>query len=205
MPDTIIQKKDNMEKIKEDAIAFCQLPFGTKLVTNNQDITFSWETFAEDTAQLAKMIIPFHQNYGKYKAKTVEKIAYQTAYEECQRLMEEIKILGPLPVRVWYDQSLKLNNIAKTCTYVFYSEWEFAYFKKHGSRLSYDIFSESLNIDEIKEDAVALAYELVAKHFPDNETVKRDIINHVSAFYDFQKEKLENCKNLGGIINFLFQ
>lgn len=205
MPDTITQKKDNMEKIKEDAIAFCQLPFGTKLVDSNQDITFSWDDFPEETAQLAKMIIPFHQNYGKYKAKTVEKIAYQTAYEECKRLMEEIQVLGPLPVRVWNDQSFKLNNIAKICTYIFYSEWEFTYFKKHHSRLSHDIFSADFNIDEIKEDAIALAYSLVQKHFPDNETVKQDIINHVSAFYDFQKEKLQDCKNLSGMINFLFQ
>lgn len=201
MPDTITHKKDNMEKIKQDAIAFCQQPFGSKLVTSNQNITFSWDTFAEETALLAKMIIPFHQNYGKYKSKTVEKIAYQSAYEECKRLMEEVGVLGPLPVRIWYDQSVKLNSIANTCTLDFYSEWEFTYFKKHDCRLSYDIFSDEFDIDDIKEEAVALAYKLVQIHFPDNEAVKRDIINHVSAFYDFQKEKLHD---LGGILKTLF-
>lgn len=180
------EKVKNSEKIKQDTIELCQECFGQKLVPINQQINFNWDSFPEDTAILAKMLIPEngkHGKYGRYKIENIQKIAYETALNETQKMMDEILEIGPLPVRVWRGDKEKFKNIFISCTHFFLMSWPYYYFKKTGNYVSENPVDNSNNMSFIKEEALKLASELSKRYFKNSEMIQQDICNQVNVFY----------------------
>lgn len=180
------EKIKNSEKIKKDTIELCQECFGQKLVTINQQINFDWNAFPEDTAILAKMLIPEngkHGRYGKYKTETIQKMAYEIALNETKKNIDEILAIGPLPVRLWMGENEKFKHIFISCTQFFLMSWPYYYFKKTGEYVSDNPIDNSNNMSFIKEEALKLVSELAKNHFKNSVKIQEDLYNQVDNFY----------------------
>lgn len=178
------QKITNSDRIKQDTILFCNDCFGNKLISNNQPIEFSWSDFSEDTALLAKMLIPHQDNYGKYKRETIQKIAYETALIETKKLINDIEVIGPLPFRSWYSDNEKFRNIFISCTHMFLMSWPFYYFKLTGEYVSDHPKDISNDIHFIKEKSLVLAKSLAEQHFKNSIKIHEELYNQINGFYD---------------------
>lgn len=181
------EKINNSEKIKNDTIELCRQCFGQKLVPINQQINFKWETFPEDIAILAKMLIPEkgkHGHYGKYQIETIQKISYNTAINEINKWMKEITEIGPLPVRLWKNDNEKFRDIFISCTTFFLMSWPYHYFRKTGNYVSDNPYDNSNNMSFIKDEALELVSELSKDFFSNSVKIQEDLYNQVSLFYN---------------------
>lgn len=181
------EKIKNSEKIKRDTIELCRECFGQKLVPLNQQINFQWETFPEEIAILAKMLIPEngkHGHYGRYKTETIQKISYDTAISEINKWIKEISDIGPLPVRRWRGDNEKFRDIFISCTTFFLMSWPYYYFKKTGSHVSENPYDNSNNMSLIKKEALELALKLSNDFFSKSSKIQEDLYNQIELFYN---------------------
>lgn len=181
------EKIKNSEKIKIDTIELCRECLGQKLISVNQPINFQWETFPEDIAILAKMLIAENGKrgcYGKYKTETIQKIAYSTALSVINEWMDEIKAIGPLPVRIWRGDNEKFRDIFISCTTFFLMSWPYYYYKKTGNHVSDNPYDNSNNMSFIKNEALELALNLSKEFFSKSSKIQEDLYNQVKLFYN---------------------